>query len=220
MGTEWYYAKNKQQHGPVSSAGLKELAQSGELRPTDKIWKAGLPDWMPASSLDGLFPAETDVTAAPPRKKAAPKPPPEPEDEPDTDEEDRPRRKKKKPAKSGGGARVLLWVLGGVAAILLLFCLVGGIIGLVYSGALTALQPVNVTNVFKVKAGMSQKECEALMGLGKVVSRQTVPAAGVFFRPPNLPKKATYEVKSVLWEDGRGGHAELSFVDDKCAIGF
>ena len=227
MSAEWYYARNKKQHGPVSSAGLKELAQSGELRPTDLIWKEGLPEWTPASSIKNLFPDETDIAPTPPRKKAAAKPPPEPDEEPpadEEDEEDRPRRKKKKKKAStegGGGSKVLFWVLGGVGAILLLFCCVGGIIGVVYSGVLTSLQPVDVTKVFQVKIGMTQKECEALMGPGKVVSRNTVPGSVRTFLPPGfLPVKPNYEEKVVRWEDGRGGYAQLDFIDDKCKAGF
>ncbi|MHC4444842.1 MAG: DUF4339 domain-containing protein [Planctomycetota bacterium] len=36
---EWYYHKNNQQMGPISSQELKQLAQTGELKPTDLVWK-------------------------------------------------------------------------------------------------------------------------------------------------------------------------------------
>ena len=54
--TEWYYAKGNDKHGPVSSKQLKQLARTGELLPTDLVWKEGAPDWKPAKLLNGLFP--------------------------------------------------------------------------------------------------------------------------------------------------------------------
>ncbi len=54
--TEWYYAKGDKKHGPVSSKQLKQLARTGELLPTDLVWKEGAADWKPAKLLNGLFP--------------------------------------------------------------------------------------------------------------------------------------------------------------------
>lgn len=68
MATEWRYAKSGQQHGPVSAADLKALAKSGEILPTDMIWKEGMDEWKQAGSLKGLFPPTT--TPAP--QKAPP----------------------------------------------------------------------------------------------------------------------------------------------------
>lgn len=48
MATEWYYGKNNKQHGPVSPAELKKLADNGTLLPGDKVWKEGMPEWVPA----------------------------------------------------------------------------------------------------------------------------------------------------------------------------
>lgn len=95
----WYYAKDDQQHGPVTPAQLKSLSNSGKLLPTDLVWKEGMGDWAPASEVRGLF---TFVPAPPPpppelavaeenavtakaspvtesSSAAAPPPPPEPE---------------------------------------------------------------------------------------------------------------------------------------------
>lgn len=68
MATEWHYSKGGQQHGPVSAADLKALTKSGELLPTDMIWKEGMAEWKPAGSLKGLFPP----IAAPAPQKAPP----------------------------------------------------------------------------------------------------------------------------------------------------
>lgn len=78
----WYYAKHDQQKGPVTPAQLKGLAVSGELLPTDLIWKEGMGDWSPASDVKGLFPhgAATQSAAAPAAtvtpKESSPEPPP------------------------------------------------------------------------------------------------------------------------------------------------
>ena len=45
MSTEWFYTKDGEQLGPVSSKQLSQLAASGELQPTDLVWKEGAPDW-------------------------------------------------------------------------------------------------------------------------------------------------------------------------------
>jgi hypothetical protein len=68
MATEWHYSKGGQQHSPVSAADLKALAKSGELLPTDMIWKEGMAEWKPAGSLKGLFPDSSGKTTrtAPP----------------------------------------------------------------------------------------------------------------------------------------------------------
>lgn len=65
----WFYAKNDEQKGPVTPAQLKALATSGELLPTDLVWKEGLSDWSPASDVKGLF------VAAPTAPAPAPSPP-------------------------------------------------------------------------------------------------------------------------------------------------
>ncbi len=62
---EWHYSKNGQALGPVSSAQLKELASTGQLLPSDLIWKEGLAEWKVAGSVKGLF-AEPPATVPPP----------------------------------------------------------------------------------------------------------------------------------------------------------
>src|SRR5262245_12791675 len=66
----WYYAQNGKTFGPVSVDKLKELAQSGGLRPADHIVPVGSQEWKPASSMPELFPAP------PPKTPAAVVPPP------------------------------------------------------------------------------------------------------------------------------------------------
>jgi hypothetical protein len=75
MATEWHYSRGDQQHGPVSAADLKTLAKSGELLPSDMIWKEGMAEWKPAGSIKGLFPdssAKSSRTSPPPIPKTVP----------------------------------------------------------------------------------------------------------------------------------------------------
>jgi tetratricopeptide (TPR) repeat protein len=70
--------------GPVSSSELKGMAASGQLRPDDLVWADGMPDWMPASKLKGLFsevprgivPAPRPVPPIPPVSEHRPAPRP------------------------------------------------------------------------------------------------------------------------------------------------
>ena len=56
MTQEWYYTTDGQTHlGPVSTDELKRLARSGKLAPTDMVQMAGVPKWVPAAKVKGLF---------------------------------------------------------------------------------------------------------------------------------------------------------------------
>ena len=65
MSDQWYYTENRERRGPFSEAQLKQIAASGQLKPTDLVWKKGMAAWQRASELPWLFP---------PRSKAAPPP--------------------------------------------------------------------------------------------------------------------------------------------------
>ncbi len=53
---QWFYMRDDQKRGPVDTATLKQLGMSGELAPTDPIWREGLTQWVWASQAKGLFP--------------------------------------------------------------------------------------------------------------------------------------------------------------------
>lgn len=56
MANEWHYTLNGQPAAvPVSAAQLKQLAATGQLKPTDLVWQDGMLEWAPASSVKGLF---------------------------------------------------------------------------------------------------------------------------------------------------------------------
>jgi hypothetical protein len=67
---EWFAARDGQRKGPLSSRDLKAAADAGHLLPTDWVWKQGMPKWLPASRVRGLFSttpptAETQVPSPP-----------------------------------------------------------------------------------------------------------------------------------------------------------
>jgi GYF domain 2 len=66
MSQQWYYAHEGQQFGPVVAAQLKQAADAGQLYPMDLVWKEGLANWVPASSIKGLFSAAALAAAPPP----------------------------------------------------------------------------------------------------------------------------------------------------------
>lgn len=44
---EWFYAIDKQQHGPVSAEQLAELVRQGTVTGTTLVWHKGMPEWLP-----------------------------------------------------------------------------------------------------------------------------------------------------------------------------
>jgi uncharacterized RDD family membrane protein YckC len=52
----WYYAEAEQQKGPVDDASLDELVRQGVVRDDTLIWKEGMPNWQPHSSVRGARP--------------------------------------------------------------------------------------------------------------------------------------------------------------------
>jgi GYF domain 2 len=71
MGDRWHYSRGGMQYGPISEADLKRIAAGGDLSPTDMVWQEGMPNWVRAESIKGLFSpqaasASTPVSASPP----------------------------------------------------------------------------------------------------------------------------------------------------------
>src|SRR5579884_1876512 len=62
----WFYLLSGKRHGPVSEADLERLASSGQLQPTDLIWKQGMAGWVPASTVDGILPPTAPAPPAEP----------------------------------------------------------------------------------------------------------------------------------------------------------
>ena len=63
--SEWYFARNKTQHGPVRLSQLQRMAASGELGPETLVWSHGLEHWTPGSEIDELnFPVRLEAISA------------------------------------------------------------------------------------------------------------------------------------------------------------
>lgn len=58
---EWYYGKNGQQQGPVDLEQIRSLLASGQLSPTDLVWKEGMANWTAIGQIPELTP-HTPVT--------------------------------------------------------------------------------------------------------------------------------------------------------------
>ena len=76
MSSEWFYMKGADKRGPVNSSRLRELAQSGELLPTDLVWREGMKDWKRARKIDGLFDAKEESSPTSTASKLVPPAPP------------------------------------------------------------------------------------------------------------------------------------------------
>ena len=114
MANEWHYTLNGQQAAaPVAAAQLKQLAVSGQLKPTDLVWQDGMLDWVPARDIKGLFPSGKsigDSAVVPPASAKAAE-----------------GRKTRKPAVPFD------WANMHPVAVLLLTIVTGGIFGLIYA---------------------------------------------------------------------------------------
>ncbi len=55
MSSQWYYTKNGEKCGPITDLQLKQLAESGEIKPTDMLWKEGMAEWKSANLFKALF---------------------------------------------------------------------------------------------------------------------------------------------------------------------
>jgi len=71
MADEWFYTNDGQQMGPVSIAGLRELAARGGLQPSDLVWTEGMSTWAPAGDSRGLFPSTSTASCSRPARGRA-----------------------------------------------------------------------------------------------------------------------------------------------------
>jgi hypothetical protein len=62
---QWYYSKDGMQLGPVTDAEIRGKIASGEISPSDLVWKEGMRDWLPAGQV-GELSALTKTAANPP----------------------------------------------------------------------------------------------------------------------------------------------------------
>lgn len=67
------FTQDGRECGPVSGAQLKKLAGSGRIRPTDKVKKEGMENWVSASTVKGLFPVTRRPSSAEPQNLISPR---------------------------------------------------------------------------------------------------------------------------------------------------
>lgn len=48
---DWFYAKGRSTHGPVSSKDLRNMLVTGRVDRSDRIWNQSLSDWIPAADV-------------------------------------------------------------------------------------------------------------------------------------------------------------------------
>lgn len=50
----WYYGSNGNQHGPVEEAELRAMIAAGSVGPQTLVWRDGMADWRPMSTVAEL----------------------------------------------------------------------------------------------------------------------------------------------------------------------
>jgi hypothetical protein len=55
MADLWYYTSEGRQMEPVSTAEIQHLARQGLLKPTDMVWREGMPSWVRANATPEIF---------------------------------------------------------------------------------------------------------------------------------------------------------------------
>jgi uncharacterized membrane protein len=64
---QWFYAKNREQMGPVDDAGIRDLVRRGVVRADDLVWNETMgAAWRKAGELPELFPAPAAFAVPPP----------------------------------------------------------------------------------------------------------------------------------------------------------
>jgi hypothetical protein len=71
----WYVGRDGQQYGPVGDAEFWAMQSSGQILPTDLVWRDGFPEWKPATLVQP--PAPPTVPLNPVHPAAAPQPQPQ-----------------------------------------------------------------------------------------------------------------------------------------------
>jgi hypothetical protein len=74
--TQWYVSQEEEQLGPYTGEQMLSFAQGGNITRQSMVWAEGMPEWLPAEQIDGLFPAAVaaagPVRAAPATARPAP----------------------------------------------------------------------------------------------------------------------------------------------------
>lgn len=76
MSSEWYVVINGEQKGPFTKEQLHNMVGNDELKPAHLVWSAGMPDWITAKEVSGLFENLSTPPPPPPPIQSSPPPPP------------------------------------------------------------------------------------------------------------------------------------------------
>ena len=73
----WYYAIGGERQGPVGFEHLRQLMLTGQIAPTDLVWRQGMADWQAAHTIAGLGapPPPPRSPIGPPQMSSPPPPP-------------------------------------------------------------------------------------------------------------------------------------------------
>lgn len=119
MASHWYYTAQGEKQGPVESSRLKQLVSNRTVGPDDLLWQAGMPTWVPARDVKGLFPSLLSVDPS--------TPPPLPRKAITSEQPPSPVRPNKKWPRSRNNTRIVAASAGGVTLLLLGWMLWGAI---------------------------------------------------------------------------------------------
>lgn len=149
---QWYYSKNGTQLGPVPQSELVSKLASGEISPSDLVWKDGMADWIPASQVAELKPAAAASPTAPavstgPLSEPAPYQPPVSPYSP--------------PAASQEAIANWLWQS---IVVTILCCPVCGIPGIIFAAKVDGLKALG--DIAGAKAAASKAKMWTLIGFG------------------------------------------------------
>jgi hypothetical protein len=152
VNADWFYSAGDARQGPVTELELRRLAMDGKLKPSDLVWKDGMPDWVEARTVEAVFPrraeAEPDPDDRPSRRRLDDDRPSrrgrrddDDDDRPrirrtaddlDDDYDDRPRRRDEKPGQIQAVAIMML--VGGILAVLVFLSWAATCFGLIWPG--------------------------------------------------------------------------------------
>jgi len=71
---EWYYRRQREQHGPFSESVIRSVIAQGHVREGDLVWKEGFPDWRPAIEVFPFSAAEPAAAQSHPFQQSVPDP--------------------------------------------------------------------------------------------------------------------------------------------------
>lgn len=155
---QWYYSNNGAQTGPVSAEDLKLMLADGRVRSTDMVWREGMTDWVPASSVGELAvsaaPSASPIQTAPLLgAAAAPYQPPV--------------TAQPMGQQYHGDIPTYLWQS---IAVTLLCCLPGGIVAIVYAAKVDGLKASGNIPAAQAASKSAKTWCWASFGIGLVVT--------------------------------------------------